>query len=369
MNELGDRAIQIHARGKRGKHNRLWREWCFARVLLRHFRWRFLLMVLILLAGGLLFQKFEPEKHHTLPRATYYTWSLVFGEPPEEFPQSRVLQAMFFIVPVLGITIIIEGIVDLALTIGDRRRNERSWCAMMASAMSDHIVLVGLGRLGYRTYTVLRNLGEPVVVIEAKADNQFLEDVRRDGVPIFVSDARRERVLDDANIKKARSIIVATDDDLANLEIALDARRLAPDIRVVLRMFDQHMADKVEGAFDIHIAMSQSNLSAPAFATAAVEPSIVGSIVVDGRLLATQRWRISEDGPFCGKTVGDLVVSEGVSVIERRARDEAGKLFPPPDTLLSSGDEILVQGAFERLQQLSKRRTQETARVGGGATA
>ncbi|PJF24743.1 MAG: hypothetical protein CUN53_16300, partial [Phototrophicales bacterium] len=53
----------------------------------------------------------------------------------------------------------------------------------------------GFGKLGYRIFLVLRKLGEPVVVIERDAHNQFLEEVRRDGSPLLVGDARREALL------------------------------------------------------------------------------------------------------------------------------------------------------------------------------
>ncbi len=111
---------------------------------------------MVLLTGGLLFRNFEPEKNHSLAEATYFTWSLIFGEPPEEFPESVVLQSLFFIVPVLGLCVIIEGIVDLTVLLGDRRRNERGWCRIMAADYNDHIVLVGMGRLGFRTFHLLR---------------------------------------------------------------------------------------------------------------------------------------------------------------------------------------------------------------------
>ena len=65
--------------------SRLWREWCFLRSAFRHFRIRFLILVFVLLGGGLLFQRFEPEKKHSLAEATYYTWALVFGEPPGSY--------------------------------------------------------------------------------------------------------------------------------------------------------------------------------------------------------------------------------------------------------------------------------------------
>jgi hypothetical protein len=71
-----------------GRGSRLWREWCFVRVAFRHFRKRFFLMAAILLGGGVLFMICEPEKHHSLPRAIFFSWALVFGETPEGFPRS-----------------------------------------------------------------------------------------------------------------------------------------------------------------------------------------------------------------------------------------------------------------------------------------
>lgn len=307
----------------------------------------------ILLLGGLAFKTLEPEKQLSLPKAAYFTFSLIFGEPPEEFPESALLQVMFFLVPVLGLTVIIEGIVDLAVLVGDRRRFERSWCATMAASLTNHIIIVGLGKLGYRTYRILHQLGEPVVVIERNTQCQFLDTVRRNGTPLLIGDARREAMLKDANIQRAKSIVLAADDDLANLEIALDARKMVPDIRVVLRMFDQNMADKIREGFNIHIAMSQSAISAPAFAVSAIESSIVGSYVVGDQLIVMQRWEVQERGPFTEKSVGRVMTEFGVSVTQYSpASGGSPRLFPPPDTLLQPKDHLLVQAPYETIQKL-----------------
>ena len=58
------------------------------------------------------------------------------------------------------------------------------------------------------------------------------------------------------------AIVPCADDDLANLDIALEARRLKPGIKVVLRLFDERLAENVEHGFDIHTAFSCSALPA-----------------------------------------------------------------------------------------------------------
>lgn len=311
-------------------------------------------MVATLVLGAVLFIFLEPEKKHGFFQAMFFTWSLVFGEPPEDFPAHPALRLLFFLVPVVGLVIIIEGIVDFALLVRDRQRSERSWCMTMAAGFRDHIVLVGMGRLGYATFRMLRTLGETVVVIERDPQNQFLEDVRRDGAAFFVCDARRESVLADANVAGARSIICATTDDLANLEIALDARRMNPKISVVMRMFDQNMANKVRDGFNIKVAMSQAAISAPTFAMAAMEPAIVSTMVVGERLVVAQRWAVRADGPFCGKSVGQLLNELQLTVLERRPRGGHSALFPPAQMRVEAGDELVVQGTFEALRDLGR---------------
>lgn len=334
--------------------SRLWREWCFLHVVWQRFRLNFLLLAVILLGGGALFKVLEPQRHHPLARAMYCTWSLIFGNAAEEFPESPILQFLYFAVPLLGLLVILEGLVDFALMLRDRQRHHRSWCTLMAASLSNHIILVGLGKLGYRTFRLLRQLGQAVVVIERNSANQFLEDIRREGSPLFIGDARREAFLEEANAAQAQSIVLATNDDLANLEIALDARRLNPHIRVVLRMFDQNMADKVQQGFNIQCAMSQSAISAPAFVTAALDDRVVNSLMVDEQLLVIQRWQVRDADPLCGKTVAEALAASGVYILQRRVPGSPPQLMPGPTVRLSAGDELLVQGTSEALAGLRR---------------
>jgi Trk K+ transport system NAD-binding subunit len=332
----------------------LLREWSFWRAASGRVWLQGLVLVVLLAVGAVLFKRYEPEKQHSLPEAVYYTWSLILGEPPESFPRHRpALQVLFFVVPLVGMLVIIQGLLELAVLVGDRRHNERAWCTIMAKRMRNHIILVGVGKLGYRTFTLLRRLGEDVVVIERDSANQFLEDVRRDGSPLLIGDARREAILRDANVSKAKSIVIASDDDLANLEVALDARKLNPQIRVVLRMFDQNMADKIRDGFNINASMSQSAISAPGFALQAIGGDIMHGTVMDDTLVVTIRWDVRDGGALCGLAVSDAMRRHRCSVVERTSEGVA-ELFPPPETVLKAGDQLLLQGPYDRLMDMHR---------------
>ena len=191
-------------------------------------------------------------------------------------------------------------------------------------------------------------------MIERNPGNEFLDEVRREGTPLIVGDARQDALLTEANMARAKSVVLATDDDMANLEVAVDSRRMNPSIRVVMRMFDQNVADKMADGFDIHCAMSQSAISAPAFAISAIEPSIVNSFIVDDRLIVMQRWLVRESGPLAGRTVGELMADPGIVVVEHRPVRAEKKLFPPVDARLERGDRVILQGPYEVLHRMQR---------------
>jgi len=341
---------------RRRVRERLFREWCFLRALAVRFRAAALLVAAVLLGGTIVLRTvgWDGEGSTSWPQAAWSTWSLLFGELPADLPRAASTRVLVVAAPLVGLAVVVEALVELALLLRDRRRNERSWSEIMADSSRGHVVLVGLGRLGFRSWRLLRQLGETVVVLEKDAGSAFLEDVRRDGSAVLLGDGRNDELLRAANVASARSIVLATDDDLANLEMALDARRMNPSIRVILRLFDQNMADKVREGFGIHIAMSTSALSAPAFALPAVDASVVNGFVVDERLFVLQRWRVPAGSSLEGATAGRIVDELGFSIV-RLAREGADRLYPSADVALRAGDALLVQGPWESLVALRQR--------------
>ena len=83
---------------------------------------------------------------------------------------------------------------------------------------------------------------------------------------------RDDQALRDAGVESARVIVVASNDDLANIEVALDARRMNPGIRILLRLFDQRIADKFKDLGVIDEAFSSAALAAPVVADLALHP-------------------------------------------------------------------------------------------------
>jgi Trk K+ transport system NAD-binding subunit len=225
--------------------------------------------------------------------------------------------------------------------------------------MKNHIVLCGLGHVGVRILEQLQRLGESVVVIEKADGSRFVEDTRAMQVPLVIADARLPSTLERANVREARSIIVATDDDLVNLEVALNARELRPDIRVVLRIFDHNLAAKIRTGFGLETTFSTSALAAPAFAMAAVEPAVVGSFHVGQDLVLILQLAVAPGSEMDGMTVDEINKRGAFAVIAHERPGGARSLHPEEALVVKAGDRITMSAAPEvcpRLRAMSAAR-------------
>lgn len=226
----------------------------------------------------------------------------------------------------------------------------------MASTLNNHVILCGLGKVGLRVLQQLVRLGEEVIVLERDEKCSGLSYARKHGIPVLIGTGREEAVFEELNIARAKSIICATDDDLANLEIALDARKYNDNIRVVLRMFDQELAGKIRESFGMHLAFSTSELAAPLFATSSSDRSIVNSFYVGEQLLVVANITINPDSELAGKQIRDLGSKQHVFIISHLRGGET-TMFPTGDTTFFAGDEVTLQtkpATLRRIHELNR---------------
>ena len=137
--------------------------------------------------------------------------------------------------------------------------------------MEGHVIVCGFGHLGQSIVQLLLSLNETVVVITEEVRRTAAVSLDAPGLRVIRADARDRAALEEACVTTARSVIAAADDDLTNIEIALDIARLAPSVPVVVRLFDQNLARMLEKSFDVRRALAMSAIAAPIFASAALD--------------------------------------------------------------------------------------------------
>lgn len=264
-------------------------------------------------------------------------------------PALKLFGTLLMVAGVAGVGALFGIITDAVL---GRRLQE--YLGIGRRRMRDHVVLCGLGNVGFRVLEHLRRLGETVVIVERDEDCRFVPEARRVGATIIVGDMRLSAALERAGVPQAKALVAASDNDLANLEAALNARALNDHIRIVLRMFDQTLADKVRAGFGLETAFSTSALAAPAFATAAVDPRVVGSFYVGDDLMLNLRLTVREGTSLAAMTTRDLERKGGVSVLAHHAASGARTLHPSDAVPLAPGDVIVVSATADATHTLDE---------------
>jgi voltage-gated potassium channel len=322
----------------------------FLRYLAWEFRWSLGIFWSLVLLGGLLLQLCYHRHALGYLEACYAVFLLIFLEPMLAFPDEWYLQPLFFLLPVIGLGAVADSLVRMAFLVFTQKTKLPEWNRMAASLQRNHHIVVGVGKVGYRVIEGLLALGESVVGIERVSDSALVDDVLDRGVPVIHGDARQKKTLEQAGVAHARSVILATSDDLANLDAALTARDINPKVPVVLRLFDDTLANKFAGAFNMP-AISTSHVAAPAFIAAATGRKIYQEFQLAGQAVHLVDLAVAGEGSLVGRTVGEIQADQQVNIVMHQG--PAGvNVNPGHDVALSAGDILLVIAPAKELTDL-----------------
>ncbi|HLG43312.1 MAG TPA: NAD-binding protein [Planctomycetota bacterium] len=333
---------------RRGARDRLFKALRFARLILREFRIPLGVFFGLVLGGGLLINLDHPREASFL-EACHEMFALVFNEHTKEFPKSIHLEILYFLTPLVGLVLIADGLVRVGVIVLSKKAHLREWWLMEASTYRNHIVVAGVGKVGYRIIRQLQRMGEPVVGLDRDATSHLVMELQGEGVCILSGDVRLKSSLLDANVQHARAIICSTDDDLANLDAGLTSRSIHPKIRVVLRIFDDTIAAKFEKEFDIP-AISTSQTAAPVFAAAATQRSVLYTVRLKNLELDVIDFTVRGGTRLAGMRLGDLE-DKGVRLIAHQSGRDVS-MRPDADARLKEGDTIVVAASADRVAAL-----------------
>lgn len=151
------------------------------------------------------------------------------------------------------------------------------------ATMKPRIIVCCLGSTGYKIFGLLKQQGASVVGISDRA-------IPTEDRDVIVGDARTAATLLEAGIQEAHTLAIAGNDDAVNLAILMQARLLNPRIRIINRLFNASLGDRLDRTLPQHTSMSVSTLAAPIFAFAAMGNHAIGQLS-----LYDQTWPIHEE--------------------------------------------------------------------------
>lgn len=165
--------------------------------------------------------------------------------------------------------------------------------------MKPRIIVCGLGRTGYKIFSLLRQQGTLVV-------GMAQQPIPGEEGNIVVGDPRSTATLMAAGIQDAHTLVLCGADDALNLAVLVQARLLNPKVYIVNRLFNSSLGDRLDRTLSAHVTMSVSSLVAPVFAFAAMGSQAIGQLDLFYQTWPMFEEYIDERHPWNGLKLRDL---------------------------------------------------------------
>ncbi len=226
---------------------------------------------------------------------------------------------------------------------------------------ADHIVVIGLGKVGSRVVERLAAMRVPVVAVERNPEAAGVARARKLGVPVVIGDISDPEIYHDARVSRSQTLMALTSNDSVNLEAVLYAREQRPDLRVVLRLFDDAFAGTVYRTLRASYpqartrSRSVSYLAAPAFAAAMMGRQVLASIPVERQMLLVAVVGVRGREALSGRTVAEAFRPGGWRVVGLHRPGRELRWNPAPERPLQDEDRVVVVATREGLGLLLRR--------------
>lgn len=111
-------------------------------------------------------------------------------------------------------------------------------------ALSGHVVIAGLGRVGSAVAASLGAAKVPFICVDL--DPHRIAQAQQRGMPVYYGDLSRPEILAALHVERARSIVVAVDNRKVALQIVALVRYIFPDMKVYASARDEDHAEELE---------------------------------------------------------------------------------------------------------------------------
>jgi CPA2 family monovalent cation:H+ antiporter-2 len=250
-----------------------------------------------------------------------------------------------------------------------------------ATQKTNHVVIVGWGRVGRHITELLGSVNVPRLVVEA--DPARIEQLKKLSVPTLFGDAANSEILQHAGLNHARGLVVTVPDDTAASIIVAAARRQCETLPIVARAGSQQAAKRlasygateivlpeVEGGIQImrqtllllDFPVREVHLYTEAIRRQRLEHTdvrdervrVLDQLVNAARDLEIGWVTLGQQSALAGQSLADaqLRARTGASVVAL-ARDGKLSSNPDPAITLQAGDHLAVIGSPEQLAAAS----------------
>jgi CPA2 family monovalent cation:H+ antiporter-2 len=115
------------------------------------------------------------------------------------------------------------------------------------STLSNHIILIGFGRLGHYIATELKNRNQEYIIVEG--NQAKFEYGIKDNEPIILGNGTQQNILEMINISKARSVFISVGNSRKVVNICNSVRTMNENIKMIVKVNTNEEKKMLENEF------------------------------------------------------------------------------------------------------------------------
>jgi voltage-gated potassium channel len=235
------------------------------------------------------------------------------------------------------VAMIVEG--QVRIIFGRRQLQRR------IASLSGHVIVCGYGRMGGLVADELVKAGKHVVIIDSSdAQTQAAEAA---GLLYVLGNAETDDVLIAAGVARASIVVATLSTDADNVFVALSAREINPELRIIAVARETSTQDKLIKAGADRVVCAHT-LGASRMAAVVLRPAVVDFVEMAGQggEIEMDQVKLSEGSRLVGKSLQELELPHRVGVHVCAVQRSSGVPVyqPAPDFVLAAGDTLVLIG-------------------------
>lgn len=224
------------------------------------------------------------------------------------------------------------------------------------SSLDSHFIVCGAGRVGHIIVDHLKHQQSSFVVIEN--EEVIVHKLHSEGVLALPGDATLDETLLKAGIQRARGIITALSNDADNVYVALTARSLNSNIKIVSRATRPEAEEKLKRA-GAHSVIYPSLMGARQMLTSMLQPVVmdfIENVVFNKDLhLDIAEIKLTGNSGMIGRSLRVSGIKDKFdAIVVAIKRSENFIHNPHADEILRSGDVLILLGHRQQLLDLAE---------------
>jgi hypothetical protein len=220
--------------------------------------------------------------HEPAMTALYEATKAAAAVGPSGFLEHGSTWAKLFGIVSMALVVVLTAVFTAALVNRVLSRRLTGIFGARTLPRTDHVVVVGLGQVGFRLCLELRELGIDVVAVEQDPRAPNVALARGLKLPVVIGRGGDRYVLERLSLGRARALAAVTSDELANISISVSALAVQPGLRTVLRAGSNDVTRETAALFPIGVAQDLDRVAATALAATAIGHELAHAFVHGG---------------------------------------------------------------------------------------